>query len=649
MVVAVTVSIAVLAGGTVGCAGDDPVPAPTDTSADQPAVPQTPTPEAAAEPDPDPSADGSVDESEPTDIEALGEGEDDPGGGAAEASVESTETRSQRLSTGPVLEWTEVDPGFDDLFQFESVGDGQVIARAWTDGDGQGLFGQRMVVSDNGTDWTELALPEGLFPEQVNISADRWVVTGRYPDSTWPDAGPDRLFFSDDEGATWTETIIDVPSEAASPYVVERWWASPVLVEGRRMVLVLSTSSDIDGETLLDDLGRLPPDKRVVFALPTPDGVTFTLVDSDAHEAFAAFTSGPSGLSAVYGYSNEELPVPAYEELELTYDEVGFTESEMFELFAPSSVPVTRIFASDGATGEVVASYEGWILSGAATAEGFLLVLISDDDTTVLTSPDGLVWSEGRSFGPAYGGAKVSTDGTIWWAESEMDGSFDVQRARPGAAPEHLATFDGVHYPGRPVVGPAGLVVVATWDRSASPRVDGALLSEGRVDRDGFELRYDGSREILTLWDLSEDAAVYVFGPEDMQSETPPDGVRLAGDDRAFALTFEDPETGADLVTFTADDMAFLIGMATADLEAASGVDPDWPEQWLGWSADGTAWGWQSLNEALGIHDANIWAEFAVGQDFLITRVASFQPPNPADPTDSGQVLPTRWFLARVP
>ena len=75
----------------------------------------------------------------------------------------------------------------------------------------------------------------------------------------------------------------------------------------------------------------------------------------------------------------------------------------------------------------------------------------------------------------------------------------------------------------------------------------------------------------------------------------------------------------------------------------------------MGWSADGTAWGWASLADAFGIDHGGIWAEFAVGHDFVIARVATFQPLDPADSTgetsvsQDSQDLPTRWFIAKVP
>ena len=274
-------------GGVVGCSAENGDPARTGVTDDEPAAPDSPTATATKEP-----GSGSSDEvpgGEPAPTDAS-DPDQTAGGGAlegAEAQAPETDgsedevatsatTAPEQFSTGPVLQWTEIDPGFDDLFMLESVGDGRVIARAWADGDGPGLFGERVVVSANGTDWTDVPVPEGLFPDQVNISSDRWVLTGRYPDVDPPDIGLDQVFFSDDQGATWTETVIELPSDSASPYAVERWWASSVLVSGERIVLVLSGYTTIDGQALLEDVGRLPDGKRVVFTLPTPDGVSFT-------------------------------------------------------------------------------------------------------------------------------------------------------------------------------------------------------------------------------------------------------------------------------------------------------------------------------------------------------------------------------------
>ena len=576
-------------------------------------------------------------------------------GGSDDEAAASATTAPEQFSTGPVLEWTEIDPGFDDVFDLKSVGDGRVVARGWTDGEGQGLFGQRVVVSANGTDWAEVPMPDGLFPELANIASDRWVVTGQSLDSGWPEEAVDRVFFSDDQGSTWTEMVIELPSSSTSPYAVELWRASSVLVSGEQVVLAVSGLTTIDGQTLLEDVGRLPAGKRVAFAAPIPDGVSFTLINSDVENPYGSVTSPAWNLAAVYSHLDEEaLPELTSEELVLTYDEVDLSEAEMFDLFAPGSGPLTRILASEGTTPEVVAGFEGWVLSGAATDEGFIVTAVDDGGERVLSSRDGLVWSEDPSLDPGSSGGTIAADGTIWRVAFETGGSFDIQRAHVGEVPATVATFDGLQYPGTLVVGPAGIVVVAQRDLRRSLRTNQGLPAEGRVTRDGYELRYNEAERSLTLWDLAEDTAIYEFGPTEMQSDTLPDGVRQINDGQSFGLVFEDPETGADHVTFTGDDLASLVGMTAEELEAASSGDPEWPEQWVGWSADGTAWGWESLADAFGIDDADIWAEFAVGRDFVIARVATFQVLDPADQSgpsvsQDDQVLPTRWFIAKVP
>ena len=645
------VSVALAVGAAASCSQTDRQSEPISITVDQPEEPAAGSESIGAEPGPGSSEEVSGSEPEPAgDGAPEGIGAEDPEiGGSDDEIATSATTAPGQFSTGPVLEWTEIDPGFDDVFDLKSVGDGRVIARAWTDGEGLGLFGQRFVVSANGTDWAEVPMPDGLFPEQVNIASDRWVVTGQSLDSGWPEEAVDRVFFSDDQGSTWTEMVIELPSSSTSPYAVELWRASSVLVSGKQVVLAVSGLTTIDGQRLLEDVGRLPAGKRVAFAAPFADGVSFTLIDSDVENPFDSVTSTAWNLAAVYSHLDEEaLPDLMSEELVLTYDEVDFTEAERFDLLGPGSGPLTRILAGASTTPEVVAGFEGWVLSGAATDEGFIVTAIDDSGERILSSRDGLVWSEDPSVDPGSSGGTIAADGTIWRVVSETGGSLDIQRAQVGYVPATVATFDGLQYAGALVVGPAGLLMVAQRDLSRSLRTDQGLPAEGRVARDGYELRYDEAERSLTLWDLATGTAIYEFGPEEMQGDTPPDGVRIVADSQAAGIVFEDPETGADLVTFTTDDMAFLVGMAAAEVEAASSGVPASPELWVGWSADGSAWGWQSLADAFGIHDASIWPEFAVGHDFVITRVATFQPPDPADPADDGHFLPKRWFLARV-
>ena len=644
-------SVALAVGAAAGCSQTDRASEPIDITVDQPEEPATGSGSTGTEPDPESAEEVTGGEPEPAgDGAPEGAGAEDPDSGRSEGeAAASAAAAPEQLSTGPVLEWTEIDPGFDDIFELKPVGDGRVLARAWTDGEGPGLFGQRIVVSANGTDWDEVPTPEGIFPEQVNISSDRWVVTGRSLDSGWLEEAVDRVFFSDDQGSTWTEMALELPSSSTSPYAVEWGRVSSVLVSGEQVALAVSGFTMIDGQTLLEDIGRLPAGKTVVLAAPIPDGVSFTLIDSDVENPYGSVTSTAWNLAAIYSQLGEEtLPELNFEELVLTYDEVDFTEAERFDLFSPGAGPLTRILAGDATATEVVTGFEGAVLSGAVTDEGFIVTAVDDGGGRVLVSRDGLVWSEDPSSDPGSFSGTIAADGTVWRVASENGGSFDIQRAYVGEMPATVATFDGLQYPGPLALGPAGFVLVAQRDLSRSLRADQGLPPEGRVARDGYELRYDEAERSLTLWDLATDTAIYEFGPAEMQGDTPPDGVRLVADGRGAGIVFGDPETGADLVSFTTDDMAFLVGMASAQVDDASSGVPAEPELWVGWSADGSAWGWQSLADAFGIHDASIWPEFAVGHDFVITRVATFQPPDPADPADDGHFLPKRWFLATV-
>ena len=80
-------------------------------------------------------------------------------------------------------------------------------------------------------------------------------------------------------------------------------------------------------------------------------------------------------------------------------------------------------------------------------------------------------------------------------------------------------------------------------------------------------------------------------------------------------------------------------------------------EPWIGWSANGTHWVWQTLSEAFGLTDVaheltNI--ELAVASHFVIARVETGvfdQPETPGDGDDGARsvtYLPPRWFIATV-
>ena len=547
-VVAVAASISVVFGGVVGWNALNRGDTTTVfvTSAD-PSAPSTVTVPVAGGPESSPPKGTEGDAR--SQLEAADTGPND--------SMRAEAPTPHDLSTGPVLQWTEVDPGFLDLFGFESAGDGRVIAYAWPEGVEQVLHGERAVVTSNGTDWEELSLPDGLIADGIDIAGDRWLVTGRYRSFDAPGSRPDRAFFSDDQGTTWTELQFEIPPDPAlaSPYLRENLRVAPALVSGERMVLVLQGYTTVDTQSLLADRGLLPEGKEVLrWQAGSPETVVF-----DLHDPFEV---------------DPESPDFATQHLELTFEQLGMTEDEWIVLNGPHD-DVARIFSSDGYSAEFVDRYTGGILMGAATGDGFALTLLDGPKETILTSPDGRVWTEEQSFEFGYSHRTITADGTIWRAVPEPLGSLSLQRAGYGEDPTTVAAFEGLHPTGTLAAGPAG--VAATAFDSLGGQLEASTIGG------------------LPVW--------------------------------------RDPDRTDPL--------------------------PDAP-LWVGWSADGADWGWQSLSDSFGITEGEAWAQLAVGRDFVIARVETIVVPTPEetasmreDPSKYEEYLATeapapRWFVARL-
>ena len=627
------------------------------------------------------AADGtgaSASSSAEADGPVAGTAADDPTTSSDPPAVEDGQPSSpdkptpEQLSTGPVLQWTEIDPGFVDLYLLESVGDGRVLARGRRNAGSieNPSTVDQVVVTTNGVDWIDVPMPAGIAPQFVDISGDRWVVTGdgRLSDAggIWTGsvtAGLGRAFFSDDEGATWTELTLDLPRRPAwaSPYVVEDSRVAGVLVSGNNIVLVVVRDTGLELSALLEGRDLVPEGRLVVGWSTRLESIVFDLAESlqpgeSGPPRLIAHGAGAGGVGGG-GWG------PPVESISLTYDELGLTDEERAVLDDPG-YDRTLLLTGDGYVMEAVAEYEGRLVAGSAIAEGFFLRVIGPG-AAVVTSPDGRLWSEHPSpeFWPSPWSAMSLAGGTIWYEATDQYGVLTVRRGRYGEAAMPVATFEGLQPAGRLAVGPAGVVATAhpSPDDAGSEAID-SVLPEGRIAKDGYELRYNEPEGGVTLWDLEAGAAVYVFGPEDRQVDQPPAGVRESSEDGEFALVFEDPETGADLVTFTYEDLAPVFE-ATSDSDSATvSVDPEdyeMPETWVGWSADGSAWGWQTMADAFGIDNASAGSEFAVGSDFVIARVDATQVEVAVSTNAQGDYayasaqssvgLQARWFIARVP
>ena len=500
----------------------------------------------------DPSTPPAPDAVSPT-VPGAGGSTGSAGSGSAAVQAPNAPLTPEEASTGPVLQWTEIDPppalasnivnAYDGI---KSVGDGRILARTW-DKDGYAQF----FVTTDGATWTPVPTPPGISPEHIDISGSRWLVTG------WPTDSFDgftRIFFSDNQGAAWTELATD----------------------------------HLIGATGTSGTARLIPDSADITQVLT------------------------SGRNLV-----------------IVLQQIVFDEQAVADINGEAPAPPVWILASDGGRLELVADYTGWVSTGFSTDSGFTLYLVEDMTQYTLTSSDGRQWSETDDGWAWITDVGRGLGGGIWTARPIGLGS-QILRLSQGAAPVTVATIDNIEIYNGLAAGPSGLA--ATGSVSATPAEGGvtpAGLPSGRITKDGYELRYNEPEGGITLWDVEADAAIYVFGPEVILGEDLPEGVRAPyqgvemSDVDVEVLVFLDPETGEDLVAFTARDILSIT--MTAMNDDTSFIEELRPETWVGWSANGTNWGWQTLPTAFGIAgDDDPWVEFAVGNGFVLARITSF-------------------------
>ena len=573
--VAATLSTLVLfasACGTDNVAVPQPA-ADSSEPASQPAVDSS-EPVGDAEPDETVAGDSEAAESDP----------DEPCVSAADSLTQapalepSRHTATVELSTSPTIQWIEFDPGIGRVSGLTTVGDGRVMAstsKSTTESTGPNsttttvtATGTRVVTTD-GVHWEELPLPEGIHPNIVNISSDSWLVTGRDRDE--PPDGPrfplERVLISKDRGTTWTEVPVD--SEPPVPHSVEQHlWVSSALVLGGRIVLSSELYGRLDLRAVLADRGLISEDQEA-FVVG---------LDDDSLSAYVATAEG------------DEVVEFTFEELSLTPDQRQLLERPL-PLPDPGSWGV-RVYSGDESGLEAVAEYEGYVGTALATPGGFVLYVRRphelDTRHLLIASPDGRSWSE-RSLdvkGENWIGVEAAGAGLTLWTNNVSGAYSRIQILCHDGSPLRDVTLEGVILDGPDgvFVGPAGFVAVALPLHSFSSLFGSAFfwgaLLRGSVTKDGYELRINESDLGITLWDLDENREIL---------EGAPDGVRESGVGETFAVTFEDPETGGELVTFTWDDLSEVMGPANFPRG----------DTWVGWSADGIDWEWQDAADCL--------------------------------------------------
>ena len=357
--------------------------------------------------------------------------------------------------------------------------------------------------------------------------------------------------------------------------------------------------------------------------------------------------------------------VAAQEQMVLAVQSAPLIEDKDGDGIAMDSSYV-KIFFSEGGPFEHVAEYPGWGVNGYSSSDGFQLLLLGVAGDSLLTSPDGRQWSESSSdlVGGRVGGSPM---GTVWTG-IRVEGEYRLERFdRPELA---VAIPEEVGYITLLAAGPAGLAAIAQPGWSYEPGV--LQMPEFTFAQDGYELRYNEPEGGITLWNLSEETAVYEFGPEALMTDTSPEGVREEEGEGGVPalLIFQDPETGEDLVAFDMMELGEAM-IEAGELDALNETGRS-TEQWVGWSTNGTDWGWQTLSDAFNLpalgadEDGFSSASLAIGKDFVIAHVlhsrisgsdsAQGGPAVSSPDSDSGDddyaisssIQPPRWFIAKV-
>lgn len=349
---------------------------------------------------------------------------------------------------GPELQWTEIDPPFESAFGLDSIGDGRILTRV-LDEDGW-----RVAVTSNGTDWTDVPIPDGIRPGLVDIAGDRWLVAGF---ELTDEAGSfhhlgglqhlgTRVFYSDDEGDTWVELAVDLPAgETAVPYVVKRSRLGAALVDGERIVIAVSSTTTLDLWTLIGDRGLGLDLEEIIAVGWTPQDMTVE------HRPFG----DPDPQRSVF-----------------TFEELGLTDDQVDALRDLGTGDLTRVFASDGSDLELVGAYSGWNTYGVVAADGFVLHVEGTSDL-LLTSADGTDWTQ-IPMDPSYEYAPypvaVDDTGSVWVVATVNGAATVVKSLDRLHDPETVAILEGAGCVCELDAGPAGLAAVA-WP--AVDNVDG--------------------------------------------------------------------------------------------------------------------------------------------------------------------------------
>lgn len=567
------------------------------------------------------------------------------------------------LSTGPILQWTELDFELESALFSETTSDGRVVVGGR---EPKGAFAVR--VSDDGQEWTALPVPDGVVPLAVDANGDRWVLIGAPPGIHSDDTEIfGDVLVSDDNGVNWSEApLVQMPGAPLPEYASRSMRVVEALTSGPQIVVAVLSFTTFDLASLLADRGRIP------------DGmfVAYWTLDEDS-------------IAVEFRRLGNHGDAPDESEVHLSYAELALSPEQVDAIERHQSDARIHLFGGEGTTLAHMAATGGSDAVGRWTEGGFtvltddwshvtpqpqappapasdgVILVVTTEELMKLTSPDGREWQSEPfvqySEGTSRETSAVDPTGAVWssWRQGSERGRVRITRESAGQPPVGTAEFDRLSSTDLLEVGSAGLVATA---RLVMP--DGwSYARAGRAAKDGYELRYDEPPGGVTLWDVTSDKAVYVFESRVVNGLGRPDGTHQRGEGSSYTLVFDDPGSADELVSFDALDLQPVFGTCWwtsgrpgvfvqrqgLRVEWAAGTFPEfWP--WVGWSADGVDWGWQALPEAFDTCDAGAELSLAVGTKYVVAVLQPSAPSRFADAgVDTNPPAAPRVFVAQAP
>ncbi len=320
------------------------------------------------------------------------------------------------------LTWTEddVNDQFDsdllDVYGVETAGNGRVFARAWGD------VGSQIIVSEVVGDWTRVDIPTGVSPDHVDVSGDRWLLAGQ--DASQFDALA-RVFYSDNRGADWTEVAIDPVPEGRSSIAM-------ALTSGQQMVIVLKIPAD-----------RTAHDLQI--------------------QALIAAEGLESGETPIEGWSLQGNTVSFWTTDSADPHSFEISDEERSALDASVGDEQIRLYSSAGGTATATGQYVSWHTTGSSDAEGFYIAITTPNDELLLTSVDGVTWTETSiDNADAFASGLRTTTRVGEWFVGGYDGELRIKSLNQLNDPAATtATMVGMAHLNSLDVGSAGMVASA--------------------------------------------------------------------------------------------------------------------------------------------------------------------------------------------